>query len=241
MISLGASPQLVEDLVVANHVLAAEGVLDAYGHVSVRHDRDPKRYLISRSQAPELITADDIMEFDLDSKPIDSSGRAIYLEIFIHGEIYKLRPDVHAIVHNHSVELISFGIVKTVPLRPVFHMSSFIAQGIPVFDVRKAAGMTDMLVRSPALGVALAQTLDNHPAALMRGHGAVVTAPSISQVVARSIYLQINARIQREAMALGGDITYLDPEEARLREPEFARDRYSRAWQLWKRKAMKSM
>ncbi len=230
-------PELIEDLVAANRVLAAEGVVDGYGHVSARHDRDPNRYLLSRSLAPELVTAADIMEFDLDSVPVDPQGRGMYLERFIHGEIYKVRPDVKAIVHNHSPSVIPFGI-STVPLQPVYHMAAFIAEGVPVFEIREAGGMTNMLVRNPALAESLARTLDSHPAILMRGHGAVVVGPGVRHAVGRSVYLQMNARLQSEAVALGGPVTYLHPEEAAKREADLIEDGYSRSWELWKKKAL---
>jgi HCOMODA/2-hydroxy-3-carboxy-muconic semialdehyde decarboxylase len=171
-----ASPQLIEDLVAANRILADQGVVDGYGHVSVRHDKNPNRYLISRSLAPALVTADDVLEYDLDSRPIDPRGRQLYSEVFIHGEIYKLRPDVNAVVHSHAPSVIALGVAGIEP-RPVFHMSSFIGQGVPVFDIRKEMGEeTDMLVRTAPRGQALARILGNHPAALMRGHGAVIAA-----------------------------------------------------------------
>jgi ribulose-5-phosphate 4-epimerase/fuculose-1-phosphate aldolase len=229
-------PQLIEDLVAANRILADQGVLDGWGHVSVRHPRNPNRYLLSRSRAPELISAEDIMEFDLDSNAVDARGRPLYTERFIHGEIYKARPDVVAIVHTHAPALIPFGISK-VPLKPVYHRSAFIAAGVPVFEIRERAGMTDMLIRDQALGGALADALGNHPAALMRGHGAVVVGPSLQRVVGRSIFLPLNATLQMQAAALGGPVTYLDPEEARKIEE---REGYglARAWEAWKRKAM---
>ena len=229
-------PQLIEDLVAANRILADQGVLDGWGHVSARHPRNPNRYLLSRSRAPELISAEDIMEFDLDSNPVDARGRPLYTERFIHGEIYKARPDVVAIVHTHAPALIPFGISK-VPLKPVYHRSAFIAAGVPVFEIRERAGMTDMRIRDQALGRALAGALGNHPAALMRGHGAVVVGPSLQRVVGRSIFLPLNATLQMQAAALGGPVTYLDPEEARRIEE---REGYglARAWEAWKRKAM---
>jgi HCOMODA/2-hydroxy-3-carboxy-muconic semialdehyde decarboxylase len=229
-------PQLIEDLVAANRILADQGVLDGWGHVSVRHPRDPNRYLLSRSRAPELIDAEDIMEFDLDSNPVDAKGRSLYTERFIHGEIYKARPDVIAIVHTHAPALIPFGISK-VPLKPVYLRSAFIAAGIPVFEIRERAGMTDMLIRDHTLGRALADALASHPAALMRGHGAVIVGPSLQRVVGRSIFLPLNATLQMQAAALGEPITYLDPEEARKIEE---REGYGlgRAWEAWKRKAM---
>jgi ribulose-5-phosphate 4-epimerase/fuculose-1-phosphate aldolase len=229
-------PQLIEDLVAANRILADQGVLDGWGHVSVRHPRDPNRYLLSRSRAPELINAEDIMEFDLDSNPVDAKGRSLYTERFIHGEIYKARPDVMAIVHTHAPALIPFGISK-VPLKPVYHRSAFVAAGIPVFEIRERAGMTDMLIRDQKLGRALADALGSHPAALMRGHGAVIVGPSIQRVVGRSIFLPLNAALQMQAAALGGPVTYLDPDEAKKIEE---REGYGlgRAWEAWKRKAM---
>ncbi len=230
-------PLLVEDLVAANRILAAEGVVDGYGHVSVRHPRNPERFLISRSIAPELVTASDIVELDLDGDPVDATGRKLYLERFIHGEIYKRRPDVKSIVHHHAASIISFGITK-VPLRPVYHMAAFVGEGVPVFEIREAGGDTDMLVRNAGLGHALAITLGDKPAALMRGHGAVVVGSSISEAVARSVYLQTNAKLQAQAIALGGEVTYLNAAEvANLKSPNW----YDRAWELWKRKALAGM
>jgi len=233
-------PKLVADLVAANRILAMQGVLDGWGHVSVRHDRDPQRYLLSRSLAPELITAKDILEFDLDNNPVDAKGRNLYTERFIHGEIYKTRPDVAAIAHMHAPPVIPFGVID-VPLKPIYHRAAFIALGVPIFDIRDAAGMTDLLIRNPALGRALAQSIADKPAVLMRGHGATVVGPSLQRLVGRSIFLAMNATLQAQAMTLapGGRINYLEAEEARLIE---AREGYGlgRAWEAWKRKAMNS-
>ncbi len=231
---LTADAALIEDLVAANRILAALEIVDGYGHVSVRDDKDPNRYLIARSIAPESVTANDVLELDLDSKPVNGGDAKMYLERFIHGEIYKARPDVKAVVHNHAASVIPFG-VTTVPLRPIYHMAGFIGRGVPIFDIRKVAGETDMLVKTPALGVALARALGDKPAALMRGHGAVVVGDSLPQVVGRSYYLQMDAKLQAQAMALGGDITYLDAGEAAKAEGYGG---YERAWELWKRKAM---
>ena len=231
---LTADSALIEDLVAANRILATLEIVDGYGHVSVRHDKDPKRYLIARSIAPESVTANDILELDLDSKPLNGGDAKMYLERFIHGEIYKARPDVNAVVHNHAAAVISFG-AANVPLRPIYHMAGFIGRGVPIFDIRKIAGDTDMLVKAPALGAALARTLGDKPAALMRGHGAVVVGDSLPQVVGRSYYLQMNAKLQAQTLALGGDIIYLDAAEAAKTE---AFGGYERAWDLWKRKAM---
>ncbi len=225
--------QLIEDLVAANRILADQGVVDGYGHVSARHDRDPARFLMSRSIAPELVTAADIMEYDQDSEPVDARGRSSYLERFIHGEIYRARPDVQAIVHSHSPSVIPFG-VTGVPLRPLFHMSAFLADGAPVWDIRASAGDTDMLVRTRALGSALARSLGSHAVALMRGHGVVTVAGGLPVVVFRSVYTEVNARLQAQAMGLGA-VTYLSPEEAKRAEASVA-GTVARPWELWKRK-----
>jgi HCOMODA/2-hydroxy-3-carboxy-muconic semialdehyde decarboxylase len=234
-----ADPKLIEDLVAANRILAMHGVLDGWGHVSVRHNRDPDRYLLSRSLAPELITAKDILEFDLENEPVAPTAVNLYTERYIHGEIYKRRPDVVAVAHMHAPPLIPFGVVEQ-ELKPMYHRAAFIAQGVPIFEIRHAAGMTDLLIRSPALGAALARSLADKPAVLMRGHGATVVGPSLPRLVGRSIFLPLNATLQMQAMVLsgGGPIHFLDPEEARLIE---AREGYGlgRAWEAWKRKALK--
>jgi len=234
-----ASPQLIEDLVAANRILADQGVVDGYGHVSVRHDKNPNRYLISRSLAPALVTSEDILEYDLDSRPIDPRGRQLYSEVFIHGEIFKARPDVNAVVHSHAPSVIALGIAGIEP-RAVYHMSSFIGQGVPVFDIRKEMGEeTDMLVRTAARGQALARILGRHPAALMRGHGAVIAANALPLVVFRSIYLQINSGLQLQALTLNPNATFLTEREADLVEKElWDKDRHLRAWELWKQEAM---
>jgi len=228
---------LIDDLVAANRILVDQGVLDGYGHVSVRHPADPQRYFMSRSIAPELVTAADVMEYDLDSNPVDARGRATYLERFIHGEVYRVRPDVQAIVHDHSPSVIPFG-VSTAPLRPLYHMSAFLGGGVPVFDIKTASGQsTDMLVRTAALGKSLAQTLGTRPVALMRGHGAVVVGASLPLVVFRAVYTEMNARLQAQALALGGPVTYLDDEEARRAEASVG-GTVARPWELWRRKAL---
>jgi len=227
-----AARTLIQELVIANHILANEGVVDAYGHVSVRDDRNPQHYLLARHMAAGLVTAADIVEYDLDSKPLNGDASGGYTERFIHGEIYKARPDVMAIVHCHAPDLIPFG-ASTVPLLPVSHMAGFLGEGVPVFEIRNPGGMTDMLIRNPELGHALAQTLGNKPAALMRGHGAAVVALSLHIVVGRAYYMNLNARLQAQAIALGGKVTYLDPEEAKKAS---AQDGFERAWEYWKHK-----
>jgi ribulose-5-phosphate 4-epimerase/fuculose-1-phosphate aldolase len=224
---------LIGDLVAGNHILAGENILDGYGHISVRRTQNKDRFLLSRSIAPESVTAADILEYGLDGEAIDPKGKTSYKERFIHSEIYRVRPDVNAVVHCHTPSLIPFGVTKK-PLRPMYHQSAFLAAGVPVFEIRDAGGMTNMLVETVALGRALAKVLADKPAVLMRGHGAVVVADTIPNVVGRSIYLDLNARIQAQAIALGGPITEISPEEARKYA---ASDNYARAWELWKKKA----
>ncbi len=224
---------LLGDLVAANHILANESIVDGYGHVSVRSPLNRERFFLSRSIAPESVTIADILEYGLDGEPIDAKGRASYKERFIHSEIYRVRSDVNAVVHCHTPSLIPFGVTRK-PLRPMYHQSAFLAAGVPVFDIRDAAGDTNMLVETRPIGSALAQALADKPAVLMRGHGAVVVADTIQNVVGRSIYLDLNARIQLQAIALGGPITEISAEEARKYA---ASDNYARAWELWKKKA----
>lgn len=239
-VSAGSADQnLIEDLVAASRILADHGLLDGWGHVSVRHNKDPNRFLMSRGLSAELVTAKDIVEFDLDSRPVDTHGlplSAMFTERYIHGEIYKLRPDVIAVVHTHAPSLIPFGDTG-VPLKPMYHRAAFIAFGVPVFEIREKAGMTDMLIRNMTLGHDLAEALGDHPAILMRGHGAAITAPTLQRVVARTIFLDLNARLQAEGMRMGAPITYLDIEEARKIE---AREGHglARTWEGWKQKVM---
>jgi ribulose-5-phosphate 4-epimerase/fuculose-1-phosphate aldolase len=233
-----AKSVLIEDLVAANHILSQQGVLDGFGHVSVRHDADPARFLLARSMAPGLVTAGDIMEFDLDGNPLDPSGRALYTERFIHSEIYKARPEIKAIVHSHSPSIIPFG-VTAVPLRPIYHMSSFLGAGVPVFEIREAGGpATNMLVRSPELGAALARTLGTSAVALMRGHGNVVVGDSVRQAVFRAIYTETNAKLQAEALRLGqGQVEFLNAEEA-ANATETNNKVLGRPWELWQQQAL---
>lgn len=232
-----ADPKLIEDLIAANRILYNEGIVDGYGHVSVRHNRNPNRYLLARSLAPELVTADDLIEYDLDSNPVNLRGRDQYSERYIHGEIYKARPDVNSVVHNHSPAVVPFG-VSSVQMRPVYHMAGFLGDGIPIFDIRKSSGMTEMLIRTADRGRALAQTLGNEPAVLMRGHGIAVVGPAVRFAVGRSIYLELNARVQLQSIGLGGNVTYLDPEEAKAVMDAGENRSYDRPWEMWKRKAI---
>ena len=222
---------LIDDLVSANHILAKEGVVDGFGHVSVRDERDPTRFLLSRSLAPARVSARDVMEFGLDGEPLKPRGRKPYLERYIHSEIYRARPDVVAVVHSHSPSVIPFGVTGTA-LRPVFHMSGFLGAGTPVFEIRESGGpATDMLIRDRKLGAALARSLGGAPFALMRGHGSVAVGATLKQVVFRAIYAEVNARLQSEALRLGA-INYLNDAEA----ANAARTNDSvidRPWELW--------
>jgi len=229
-------PGLIEDLVAASRILAAEGVLDGYGHVSMRHPGNPDRYLMSRSLAPALVTTDDIMELDLASNPVDARGRSMFRERFIHGMIFKARPDVMAVVHSHSPAVIPFGITQ-VPMRPTFHMAAFLYRQPPVFEIRDVAGWTNMLITSNHLGAALARTLGENSVALMRGHGNVVVGPSLPIAVFRAIYTEVNARLQTAAIVLGGPVNYLSPQEGDIITNQEPGD-VGRAWNLWKTKAL---
>lgn len=230
-----AEPQLIEDLVTANLILAQEGVVDGFGHVSARHDKHPDRFLIARSMAPALVTADDIVCCDLEGVVHDPRGRRSYLERFIHSAIYAARPDVMAIVHSHSDSVIPFGVTGQ-RLRPIYHMSGFLGAEVPVFEIRHAAGeSSDMLISSQALGVALAKALGPHTVALMRGHGSVTVATSVRQVVYRAVYAEHNAQLQLSAMALG-TVNFLTDAEAAAASA--TNDTVlQRPWELWARKA----
>lgn len=227
-------PAVLADLVVANHILADQGVLDAFGHVSIRHPGNPERFLMSRSLAPALVTADDIMEYDLDGNPVDPHGRASFLERFIHAEIYRARPEVKAAIHSHANAVIPFG-VSTVALRPVALAEAFLPQSVPIYDPqRDVPGGAGLLVSTPALGHALAQTLGTSPVALMRGHGMAVVGTSLSLAVYHAIYTTVDANLEAEALSLGGPVKFLDPEEAK--DADKALDQiHLRAWDLWKR------
>ncbi len=226
-------PAVLEDLVIANHVLAHQGVLDAFGHVSVRHPANADRFLMSRSLAPVLVTAADILEYDLDGNALDAGGRASFLERFIHAEIYKARPDVKAVIHAHSPSVIPFGTTQ-VPMQPMFHISAFLSPQVPVFEIRKVGGMTDMLVSNAQLGKALAEALGKGAVVLMRGHGVAVAGPTLPLTVFRAIYTEVNARLQTQAIEIGGPITFLAPEEAE-KANKVTDQVHLRAWDLWKR------
>jgi HCOMODA/2-hydroxy-3-carboxy-muconic semialdehyde decarboxylase len=230
-------PELIADLVAASRILADQGVVDGFGHVSMRHPADPGRYLLSRNMAPALVGAADIQQYDLESNPVDPQGRRSFLERFIHGEVYKARPDVGAVIHSHSPSVVPFGI-STHGLRPVYHMSGFLAAGAPNWDIRDAAGgPSNMLVTSGALGASLAARLGASPVALMRGHGNVVVGASLKICVYRAIYTEVNARLQLQALGLGGPLTYLTPEEGAMADTTIM-TQIDRPWQLWRKRAL---
>jgi HCOMODA/2-hydroxy-3-carboxy-muconic semialdehyde decarboxylase len=224
----------LDDLVAANRILAEHGVIDAYGHVSLRSPDNPKRFFIARAIAPETVQAEDILEYDLDANPLDPRGRDSVSERFIHSEIYRARPDVVSVVHTHSPSVIPFS-VTGVKMRALFHMASFIGEGLPNFEIRKAKKGSDLLVRDSRLGKALAKTLAAKPAVLMRGHGSAVTGENLQRAVGRSIYMEMSARMQMQALLLSRRITFLDAAEVKASAP--VQD-YKRAWPLWREKAL---
>ena len=235
-----------EELALALRILAHEGVVDAYGHATIRNPANPSHYFMSRNLPPAIATAADIVEYDLDSQAVSANAPPGFTERYIHGEIYKARPEVMAVVHFHAPDVIPYG-VTNVPLQPIFHMAGFLGGGVPIFEIRDTGSPTDMLIRSPQLGAALARTLGNKSVALLRGHGAVAVAkapPAAANVISGAVpnplhvvvgeayYTMINARLQTQALQLGaGKVNYLSEDEARMAG---AQDGFERSWILWK-------
>jgi HCOMODA/2-hydroxy-3-carboxy-muconic semialdehyde decarboxylase len=235
----GIDVALLEDMVIGGRILADFGVLDGFGHVSARHPTNPNRFLMARSLAPALVTADDIMEFDLEGNAVDARGRTLFLERFIHSEIYKARPDVMGVVHTHSAGVIPFS-VTNVPLRAMFHNPSFLAAGAPVWDIRKDFGETNMLVSDSAKGKSLAKMLGEKSVVLMRGHGDVTVGPSVKMAVFRAYYTDVNAKLQSQAIALGGEINYLTPGEGEQADKtNFVV--LDRIWNLWRMRILPTL
>jgi HCOMODA/2-hydroxy-3-carboxy-muconic semialdehyde decarboxylase len=228
----------LEDLVTANRILAQEGVVDSFGHVSIRHPDRPDRYILSRARAPECIEIEDLMEFALDSTSIDPAGRTPYAERFIHGAAYEARPEVRAVVHHHSPSVIPFS-VTAAPLSPVMHMCAGIGTRIPTWDARAGFGDTNLLVTNAAMGRDLAAALGDRPVILMRGHGCVVAGLSLREAVFNSIYLQLNADLQMKAGGLG-DITFLSKGEIAAVLRTRGSFTFERAWEFWCRRAGRS-
>jgi ribulose-5-phosphate 4-epimerase/fuculose-1-phosphate aldolase len=230
----------IRELVDANHILFDQGVVDGFGHVSVRHPERPDRFLLSRSMAPALVSEKDVLEFDLDGNPVEPGGPAAYLERFIHGEIYRKRSNVVSVVHSHSPSVVPFSVVTGTKLRPVCHMCGFLREeGTPIFEIRDFAGPgSDLLITSGRLGAALAQSLGDGPAVLMRGHGSTVVGGSLRQAVFRAVYTEIGARLQMEAMRLG-PVTYLTEEETASTTKTIT-TQIDRSWFLWLKAARNS-
>ena len=226
---------LLEEIVTANRIRAHESVVDSFGHVSARHPDNPKRFLLSRARAPERIEKDDIMEFTLEGDPVDARGKAPYLERFIHGGIYEARPDVHSVVHNHSPSVIPFGITER-KLKPLLHMCANIGHEVPTWDSHDKFGDTALLVESVDMGRDLARAIGSCPSILMRGHGATVAASNVRHAVFISIYLEVNAKLQMQAMALG-DIKFLTPGEVDKVISRTGPYTLNRAWENWCRRA----
>ena len=225
----------LDELVTANRILAREGIVDAFGHVSIRHPVHPDRYCLSRARAPECIEPADIMEFALDGTPIEPAGRTPYAERFIHGAVYEARPGVHAVIHNHSPAVIPFGITGT-PLRPVMHMCASMGTHVPVWDSRTNFGDTNLLVTGLPMARDLAAALGDRAVALMRGHGCVVAGGSLREVVFNAIYLELNAGLQMRASGMG-DVTCLSDGEVRAVLATRSSFTFERAWEYWCRRA----
>lgn len=225
-------PALVEKLVIANRILHDRGVVDGFGHVSVRHDKSPGHFLLSCNRAPGLVKKADILCYDLNGDLAGESTLRSYLERFIHGEIYRARPDVMAVVHSHSPSVIPFGVTGQ-RLRPIFHMSGFLGSGSSLYEIRESNGNTDLLIRDTGLGKDLAKALGQHSCVLMRGHGSTVVAPSLERAVYRAVYTEENAKLQLSANALG-PIEFLTPEEAD-KAMNTNEGQVMRPWELWSR------
>jgi ribulose-5-phosphate 4-epimerase/fuculose-1-phosphate aldolase len=224
------SPELIDKLVYANRILYDHGVVDGLGHASVRHDTAPDTYLLSCNRAPSMVRRQDIVCYDYDGNAVSETTERPYLERFIHGEIYRARPDVMAIVHSHSPSVLPFAVTLNA-LKPVFHMSGFLGEGSAHFEIREAGGNTDMLIRSSYLGEALAKSLGRHSCVLMRGHGSTVVGTTLEQAVYRAIYAEVNAKLQLAALPLG-EITFLNKEEAQL-SSDMNDGQIPRSWSLW--------
>jgi HCOMODA/2-hydroxy-3-carboxy-muconic semialdehyde decarboxylase len=225
----------LEEIVTANRILAHEGVVDSFGHVSARHPDNPNHFLLSRARAPERIEVDDIMEFTLEGEPVNPRGRAPYLERFIHGGLYEARPEVNGVVHNHSPSVIPFGITSQT-LKPLLHMCANIGHQVPTWDSHDKFGDTALLVENVEMGRDLARAMGTGRSILMRGHGATICAPNVRHAVFISIYLEVNAKLQMQAMAMG-DIKFLTSGEVDKVIDRAGPYTINRAWENWCRRA----
>jgi ribulose-5-phosphate 4-epimerase/fuculose-1-phosphate aldolase len=227
--------QVIEELITANRILARENIVDSFGHVSARHPDNPQRYLLSRSRAPDCIEKDDMMEFTLDGEAVDARGRAPYLERFIHGALYEARPDVLSVVHHHSESVIPFGVTGC-KLKPIFHMGASIGAEVPVWDSHDHFGDTSLLVENMEMGRDLAKLMHHSATALMRGHGATVVGRNIRHAVYISVYLEVNARLQKQAMDMGG-VKFLTAGEVDKVATRTSSYGINRAWENWCQRA----
>jgi HCOMODA/2-hydroxy-3-carboxy-muconic semialdehyde decarboxylase len=220
------------ELALANRIIAYEGVLDGFGHISVRHPTDPQRYLLARSRSPELIEPSDVLEFTLDSEPVTPPNVELYGERVIHGCIYQARPDVNAVCHHHSRSVLPF-CVTGVPLEPVFHMGAVMGQAVPMWDSRDEFGDTDLMVVKPEEGRSLAKALGPHWMVLMRRHGATLAGTTLRECVFRTVYSHANAEIQLRSLILG-EIYSMTSGERQRSEPRQLQPRpMNRAWEYW--------
>ncbi len=227
------------ELALANRIIAHEGVLDGFGHVSMRHPEHPDRYLLSRSRSPELVEPADLLEFTLDSEPVGGPKAEMYGERVIHGCIYQARPDVHAVCHHHSPSILPF-CVTGVALEPVFHMGPVMGQVVPFWDSRDEFGHTDLLVVKPEEGHSLARALGPHWMVLMRRHGATLAGRSVRELVFRTVYSHANAEIQLRSMMIG-TVGALSAEERQRGEPRQLQPRpMARAWEYWTTRLQKA-
>lgn len=228
----------IEALVTANRIVAHENVCDSYGHVSIRHPENPDRYLLAYSRAPSLIEPEDIVTFELDGTPVDLGDRTPYSERAIHGAIYEQRPDVMSVVHNHSYQVVPFT-VSSVQLQPIIHVAARIGDPPPTWDIKTKFGDdTIMLVTTMEQGRDMCKTLGDGKIVLMRGHGASIAGYSLEDAVLTSIFLQVNAQIQLDAIGLGGDVEYLSQGEIDARRgADKEQAGFSRAWEHFSRRA----
>lgn len=216
-----------------SRILAAQGVLDAFGHVSCRSPEHPDRFLIPRSLAPGLVTPDDVVELDLGGEPVVPLGDvALFLERFIHGEIYRLRPDVQAVVHSHALPVLPFTVVPGARLRPICHMCGFLEGTPTAFDVADHAGpASNLLITSPELGHHMAVHMGGANVVPMRSHGFTTAAGSVEHAVYQAVYTMKNCEIDLAARAIG-EPAYLSAGEAAACEATISKV-IARAWDLW--------
>jgi len=226
---------VIEELVLANRILSHEGVLDAFGHVSVRHPSAPDRYLLSRSRSPALVEPDDIIEYKLDSEPAKRTAARPYVERVIHGCIYQARSDVMAVCHHHAPAVLPFCVAGK-PIVPVFHLGATIGEQTPFWDQADEFGDTNLLVSKPEEGQSLARALGRHSVVLMRRHGATVAGGSLKELVSRAIFLCQNAEYQMRAYMLGTP-TPLRPGEIKLAGGVNVMPAVvARTWEYWTRR-----